>query len=252
MKRGMIRSISFFHIFILLLVPLSISFVISQSNLVIAETSVVTIPNVAPPRIITSSQGGFVQLDKLQVGQQTFSGVYKVEGTQLVPEQAGLSRIDVPGLDKEIASGSFRQGISPVSPNTVPNLREAAWGIDGAPRSFAEVNNLQDLQKIPQFKDATAFDKTNGVVTMKDGNTVSINSATGTLISGGTPYSYKIPLIGTQISNFFVGNLVQGVIWAAAAAGVIQLVGNLAGLDKKTTNAATIAVAGGVIGGKAI
>src|SRR3989344_2931995 len=47
-------------------------------------------------------------------------------------------------------------------------------------------------------------------------------------------------------------HLVQGVQWALLAAGAIQLIGNVAGLEKDTTNALTIAVTAGIMAGKGL
>jgi|SRR3989338_2424727 len=47
-------------------------------------------------------------------------------------------------------------------------------------------------------------------------------------------------------------HLAQGVMWAVFAAGAIQLIGNLAGLEKGTTNSLTIAAVGGIMAGKTV
>ena len=52
-----------------------------------------------------------------------------------------------------------------------------------------------------------------------------------------------VPLIGG--TSWFFGHLVQGVLWASVAAGLIQLIGNLAGLDKNLVNTLTLSAVGG-------
>lgn len=93
----------------------------------------------------------------------------------------------------------------------------------------------------------TLIDNVGSIKAGGDGASVIANSVTVT----DTPYSYPVPLVGTQITNFFIGNLVQGVVWAVAVVGIIQLVGNLAGLDAELTNSLSIAAAAGIVGGKA-
>ena len=77
----------------------------------------------------------------------------------------------------------------------------------------------------------------------------AFKTSSGEFSQVGGP-EYNIPIIGTSISGYFWGNLVQGLFWAVAVAGVIQLIGSLAGLDRDLTNALTSALASGVFVGK--
>src|SRR3989338_8223345 len=46
------------------------------------------------------------------------------------------------------------------------------------------------------------------------------------------------------------GHLAQGVMWAVFAAGAIQIIGGLAGFDKELSNALSISVFAGIMGGQ--
>ncbi len=50
----------------------------------------------------------------------------------------------------------------------------------------------------------------------------------------------------------FFGNLAQGVVWAGAVVGAMQLVGNIVGVEQPILNAASGAAFGGIMAGKAI
>ncbi len=81
---------------------------------------------------------------------------------------------------------------------------------------------------------------------------LKLQGANFNIPAGTQQYSYKVPLIGTEITNFFYGNLVEGLVWSIAVVGVIQTVGRLAGADEELINTLSVSAAAGIIGGKAL
>ncbi|MDO8508523.1 MAG: hypothetical protein Q7S27_02445 [Nanoarchaeota archaeon] len=85
----------------------------------------------------------------------------------------------------------------------------------------------------------------------KKGEGPSVGSGTTLPSITGDTYNYKIPLTGTPVNGFFTVNLVEGLVWAIAVVGIVQLVGNLAGLDPEITNALSVSLGAGIVAGKA-
>ena len=67
----------------------------------------------------------------------------------------------------------------------------------------------------------------------------------------GTSSQHEFSLMGLKLTGA-TAHLVQGVVWAAAVVGAIQLIGNIAGLDEKLTNSLSIAAGAGILAAKAI
>ena len=74
----------------------------------------------------------------------------------------------------------------------------------------------------------------------------------GDSVAAKGAYSYEVPFLGTPISNFFLGNLAQGLVWSVAVIGVIQIGGRLLGADEALVNTLSVAAASGIIDGKAL
>ncbi|MBI3334683.1 hypothetical protein HYZ97_04295 [Candidatus Pacearchaeota archaeon] len=78
---------------------------------------------------------------------------------------------------------------------------------------------------------------------------VDANGVIGDKVGQG--YYKEGPLGFGGTYNFFLGNLLEGVVWAATVVGVIQLLGALGGFDEELTKSLSLSAAGGIIGGKA-
>ncbi len=72
-------------------------------------------------------------------------------------------------------------------------------------------------------------DGTSTVVTDKQYSEITSQLSQGVTLQPG--YSYKVPIIGTEITKFFGGHLVQGLFWSVSVVSAIQLIGGIAGFD---------------------
>lgn len=79
--------------------------------------------------------------------------------------------------------------------------------------------------------------------------TDSISGLAGSA-AGNVPYSYKVPFLGMEITNFLAGNLVEGLVWSLGVVSAIQLFGGLAGFDSSLTNALSYSAVAGIMSGK--
>ena len=62
--------------------------------------------------------------------------------------------------------------------------------------------------------------------------------------------TYKVPGLGTTITNPIYGNLAQGLVWAVVVVGLVMTIGSLVGLSSDTTKALSYSLAGGILAGK--
>ena len=147
--------------------------------------------------------------------------------------------------------------------NKFPDLKPSAAGANTAPPAPAAPGGASSALPDLTYSGATQTINVNGQSVVAEvatsgtkeyyavGNQLYTKAADDTIVSAGTRYSYDLPFGIYSFNNFFLGNLFQGVIWAVAVVGIIQLVGNLAGLDAELTNTLSIAATAGIVGGKA-
>ncbi len=228
-KRLFVFNLTFSQIALLFLSTFAISFILSE-NLVSAASPEVAGENAKQAAGLTSGSGD-------AAGAETFA---KTTGnsppsTANVPTDTGRGMVS--RLDK------------PPGSNLPPPPVGAGAGAASAPPVLTYSGATQTITVNGQSVVAeVAKSGTNEYYAV--GNQLYTKAIGDSYVSAGTRYSYDLPFGIYSFNNFFLGNLFQGVVWAVAVVGVIQLVGNLAGLDAQLTNSLSTAAAAGIIGGK--
>ncbi len=217
-KRGNIL-VCILEIFLLISMSFAISFVLSD-NLISAQGEFV-----GPPLPPTE-----VELKGASSGSLT-----PVPAQSTALRFSGISGTGTSGIDVTIPVTNVEQGLQA--------FQTPGGAISGEITSPSIVNG-----KLTALVDGKP-------VTLTQQGTSELQAALnlkGITLQPAPSYSYKVPLLGTQINNFFLGNLVEGLIWSLFVVGAIQLIGSVAGLDRDLTNTLSIAAASGIIGGKAL
>ena len=116
-----------------------------------------------------------------------------------------------------------------------------------------KVASTGDPTKAVDLKGVYRVDKfTDHAVVYHEGGQMKVDLDTGNAIQVQANFEEisppEVTLFGGQ--SWFGAALVNGIIWAGMVAGLIQLVGNLAGLDKNLVNTLTLSAVGGIIVGK--
>ncbi len=102
-------------------------------------------------------------------------------------------------------------------------------------------------------KGDTFYAKTStGEIKLDQARLEELKALGGNLDAPVEAYSYEAPFGLFTTTNFFYGNLLQGLVWSIAVIGVIQTVGRLAGADEELINTLSVSAAAGIIGGKAL
>ncbi len=172
-----------------------------------------------------------------------------------------------PKLDPATVSGKsieggkwFSKGASPTPMGTTGSLQLRSGGIPLKDLTVSVPNG-------PTFSNVQSVvppvgDKLGSITYIKEGvsTTTTINPEQYSSISDGLAskgvglsgtYKTKVFGIGPEVSGMWA-HLATGVGWAVAVVGIIQLVGNIAGLDKQLTNSLSAAAGLGIIGGSLV
>ena len=114
-----------------------------------------------------------------------------------------------------------------------------------------------DVDKVKAQLTKDGFTNTNPAkMTFDYGGKTNTVDAEGNIASSPAASAPDVPgkILGWQPPStgfgYFSSQFVQGVTWALAVAGGIQLVGNLLGMEQDQVNAASLAAMGGIIAGK--
>ncbi len=241
-----IKCVTFFQLFLLLQFTFAISFALNESSLVSAATPAGDPSGTS--RVDKSSHGRIYDLgggEALYIeyvnGKTTYTKIGNLgEKSSLRDAQAAVElakdrKVDIsPSMDfitKKTLQGSDSQ------------LGGLQRGDDLGNGVTVESVNYEggDLEII-------ARDATGKPTTLKGTKSTTVGKAF--TAQSGEAYSYTIPGIGYVIKNFFVGNLVGGLVWSGVVVGAIQLLAPLLGADSKLTNALSVAAFAGIMSGK--
>ncbi len=234
--------------------------------LILASISLAVLLNgvlVSAQIIVVPSDAGALNLIK---GESVFKlqGVRDIKTGEVISEPVKVlwkgtasdgSQIGVTSSGREVGWKNFDSAtLKGGDVESISSLQQQYWGktfsFQGQDYSISEaIGNPSSIKN---------FVGNDGQLTVEAGDALSPYIKNPVLqnnqiVSGSAPYSYE-PFgfnLGFFSSNFFFGNLIQGVVWSVAVVGIIQLVGNLAGLDADLTNTLSVAAAAGIVGGKA-
>ena len=230
MKKSLfsLRFISIIQIFLLVCSTLALSFILGQTNVVSAQNEVPTYGPFPPEESSSffekygaSPRNPVQPASALQTGAGTQSASKSLRGVGLARGEAKdtVSVFDVAGDKKFVLEGE-----------RALKGYEKIVGKDGT-TSYNGI--LENGDKFPDLEESTikAFEESGGKFSLKG--------------------EYKTDILGFE----FVGgwaHLIEGVVWAAAVVGVIQLFGGLFGAEQQLTNALSIAATAGILTYKGI
>lgn len=217
-----IIMLSYFQIILLISVSFAFSFMLSENRVSAQSQSV-------DPGIIVPEDPPIQSIDLPPI--QTEASVYGEAVREAVREPGTLNNLGA--LNNKLPSGSGG-GLS------------GRISLDGFSTTTAKFENADLTGRFGDWNGQRVFMDTDKSIMYKVG-------ADGTLTKRiGSGYYQKGPFGVGGTSNFFYGNLLQGVMLAASVAGVIMLIGQLAGLDEELTTSLAVSSAAGIIGGKAL
>src|SRR3989344_2352617 len=209
-RGGVVRSLAFSQIFILLLSIFSFVFLISESSVV-------------------DAQWGFFRSGKASsssfIGPPQASSITKIESSS-----------DGKSSSQNIYTAKFPDGTSAI---TESRFFVDKGAVDITLDSGVKISNVYGVEKLPGGK-ANFLDSSGK--TISGGENIDYNKAESAIKTAGGSLEevggYKGPLGITG----GLGYLAQGLSTALLVVGGIQLVGGLLGLDKSLTNSLSLAV----------
>lgn len=241
------------EIFLLIMSTIAIAFIVGEGNSVLAA----------------SSGGGFVYGNAYSTNDGFVHVPELTTGTEMVMTQEEYTI-----FQQDLASSPAPSRGAATTPGGLP----VAGGTPGAGGALAAGGgkiNLEGIKKITEkyggseeqiarIMEKSARWNAEGNLAQREAEIIEGYKAEGLtesqakevygVLKSGTSqtstYSYS-PYGLFSIKNFFLGNLVEGLVWSIAAVGAIQLIGRLVTKDTKLVNALSAAAFAGIMAGKA-
>lgn len=235
MKKGknktLVVSITIFQIFLLISMSFAFSFILDQ-NLVSAQAKPSTLPiatNAAP-----NLKGQFIEV--LHEGE-TKIAKYLGDNKGIL---AGGQEVSLEGVDPLKAKAIPTTPLQASNWEKTLTFNENQYSVAEAIGDPSSVQGLVENGQLTQT----------GTEALENAGIKNPILQNGKIVSAGSKFSYKVPVIGYEITNFFAAHLVEGLIWSGAVVGAIQLFGGLFGLEDQLLNSLSISAFGGIMGGK--
>ncbi len=181
-----------------------------------------------PSSLMTSTglqKGNAVTFDNLKVGDAT--GKFAIQNGKVYEFKGGVYTESGKSVNDILSSAKYTEQ---------PGISGADVGGKVGDKVFMSENG----------KNAVAVGQ-DGTVTQ----TAQSGSKWSAVSSGGGTGTYEYKgLFGFTTGNYFVGNLVQGLSWAAIVVTAVQLLGRLFGASDNLVNSLSVSLASGIIAGK--
>lgn len=243
MKKRGLGILSGVQILLLIFTVFAFSFIISESNLVSADNSISVVP-------VETAYKPIPERSFFDINDGSGSTIVKYIGT----ENGVASGVTASGktITWEAVPNSNIQAADVSS--SIPQLARDNWGktftLDG--KTYATSNAITNPSSVPGLVGQNGQITSAGKTALEGAGVQNPILQGGIIAPAGAPgYSYTVPVIGTEITNFLGGHLVQGLVWSLAVVGAIQLIAPLLGADPDMTNALSIAAGAGIMSGQA-